>query len=379
MRAWCRVYLHWLHQRLGLWVGVLFVLLGVTGSLLTFYPEIDALLNPSLKPSSERVSEISVQKVYEVLRRDYPDRTGSWRIELPMASGDYIAARYYKPAETAHKKFSPLMVTIDPVTYVVTSSRFWGDYPVTWIYDLHYTLLSDEFGHNAVGMIGILMLISILVGYWLWMPKWSRIGRSMKPVIRSQKIKMVYDLHMISGLYGGVLLGVIAITGVLLAYPNASKSLASSAFEFEKPMPTSRNLQIAGQVEANLDLLIAKSRRVFQGSEVRWIETSGEDGREVTLRLFNGNEPSRRFPQTYLKLHPVTAEVLHQRNFHQLPGGDKLWAWIHPLHNGEAFGVFGRVVATMLGLVPISLMLSGFIRYLHKRKARALSKLRNRS
>ena len=364
------------HKTLGLWVGVVFVLLGVTGSALTFYQELDALLNPGITPTTARVGDISVQKVYEVLRREYPDRTGSWRIELPMAAGNAIAARYLLPAETMHKKFAPLMVTMDPLTYQVTSSRYWSSYLMTWIYDLHYTFLSDELGHNTVGVIGILMLSSILLGFWLWMPRWGRITRHMKPIIRSQPVKKVYDLHMIAGIYGGIFLAIIALTGVILVFPQASKSMLSALLEFEKPMPVSRHLLTAGQPQAPLDRLIERSRAVFPQSEVRWIETSGDDGREVTLRLFNANEPSRRFPQTYLKLHPVTAEVLHQRNYHQLPAGDRLWAWVHPLHNGEAFGVLGRVVITLLGLVPIVLMMTGLIRHLHKRKAHGFARSR---
>lgn len=367
-----------LHTQLGLWVGVAFVLLGLTGSALTFYQEIDALLNPVISPASTQVSDLSVQTVYEVLRREYPDRTGSWRIELPMSAGMAVAARYMQPAETMHKKFAPLMVTMDPLTYQVTSSRSWGSYPMTWIYDLHYTLLFDEVGHNIVGVIGLLMLVSILLGLWLWKPKWGRITRNMKPIIRSQRVKKVYDLHRIAGLYGGILLAIIALTGVVLVFPQASKGMASALFEFERPMPGSRQQLTAGQPQAHLDRLIERSRRVFPQSEVRWVETSGEDGREVTLRLFNGNEPSRRFPQTYLKLHPVTAEVLHHRDYHELPTGDRLWAWVHPLHNGEAFGMLGRVVTALLGLVPIVLMVTGIIRYLQKRQAKVFAIKRRR-
>lgn len=141
-------------------------------------------------------------------------------------------------------------------------------------------------------------------------------------------------------------------------------------------MPAFQGLKLPRQAEVDLDSLIQSASVVFPNSEVRWIESSGVDGREVTLRIYNGSEPSKRFPQTYLKFHPVSAQVLYQRDFHQLPTGDKVWAWVHPLHNGEAFGLTGRVVVTLLGLVPAVLMVTGFIRYLHKRSARALAKAR---
>ena len=50
--------------------------------------------------------------------------------------------------------------------------------------------------------------------------------------------------------------------------------------------------------------------------------------------------------------------------------GDKLWAWVHPLHNGEAFGFIGRIIVTLLGLFPLILMLTGVLRFIQKRKSK---------
>lgn len=371
MRSWHRTYLYKWHLHLGLWVGVFFVMLGLTGSLLVFYPAVDSFLNPATHPKPGPRGDISVQRVYEALRVEHPDRVGSWRIELPMTSDQPIAARYYTAKETAHKKFAPLMVTIDPLTYAVTSSRLWGDYGVTWIYDLHYTLLADEWGHNAVGFVGVLLLISLVLGLALWMPTWRRIAYALKPRVRPQPVKKVYDLHMICGIYGGIWLALLALTGAMLSYPHVSKVAASTVLTFDPPMPSFRQLTVPTQPEVSLDELMQRSKSVFPSSEVRWIETSGEDGREVTLRLFNGPEPSRRFPQTYLKLHPTTGDVLYQRDYQKLPAGDKLWAWIHPMHNGEVMGISGRIFVAMLGLIPAILMVTGLMRHAHKRKARA--------
>jgi len=43
-----------LHLYAGLWFGVLFVLLGLTGSAIAWMPELDAYLNPTLLQASRR-------------------------------------------------------------------------------------------------------------------------------------------------------------------------------------------------------------------------------------------------------------------------------------------------------------------------------------
>ena len=361
-----------LHRHLGLWAGGLFVLLGLTGSILAFYPEVDAALNPAIRPASVPPAPVSVQRTYKVLRDAFPQRTGPWRIELPLAADSPITARYYTPVEKADKRFAPLMVTIDPASYRITSTRFWGDYAATWIYDLHYTLLAEELGHNLVGLCGIVLLLSVVLGCWLWLPRPGRILSAMKPALRPQPVKKIYDLHVLTGVYAAVVLGVIALTGVVLAYPNASKGLAAQFLDFGEPMPRPRQVIHDLREQADLDRLLERAKAELPLAETRWVETSGADGREVTFRLFSPGEPGRRFPQTYLKLHPASGAVLYRREYQQLPGGDRLWAWVHPLHNGEAFGLAGRLLLVFLGLTPAMLWVTGMIRYGHKRKVRQL-------
>ena len=104
----------------------------------------------------------------------YPERAGGWRIELPLNGSAPITARYAQSSEREGRSFSPLMVTLDPLTLKQTSDRIWGDYLVTWMYDLHYTLLFDTTGKVTVGIVGLVMLMSLLSGLWLWWPSRSR-------------------------------------------------------------------------------------------------------------------------------------------------------------------------------------------------------------
>ena len=49
---------------------------------------------------------------------------------------------------------------------------------------------------------------------------------------------------------------------------------------------------------------------------------------------------------------------------------DATLAWLHPLHNGEAFGWAGRIVVLLSGLMPWVLGVTGVWRWWHKRRAR---------
>jgi uncharacterized iron-regulated membrane protein len=43
---------------------------------------------------------------------------------------------------------------------------------------------------------------------------------------------------------------------------------------------------------------------------------------------------------------------------------------MHPLHNGEAFGLGGRLLACVGGLLPVLACVTGWLRWQHKQRAR---------
>ena len=44
--------------------------------------------------------------------------------------------------------------------------------------------------------------------------------------------------------------------------------------------------------------------------------------------------------------------------------------WLHPLHNGEAFGLAGRIIVLLCGMLPLLALVTGFTRWRHKRGIR---------
>lgn len=359
------------HLHLGLWLGVLFALLGITGSALVFYLEIDRALNPAIKVVSLSAESRSFDAIHQKLKEAQPSRAGAWRIEQPLTEGAPIMARYYDPVETAGQKFAPLMLSLDPHTLEVTSDRFWGDYAVTWLYDLHYTLLLGETGHNAVGALGVLLTTSLFTGLYVWWPSKKRWRRAIRPVARANIVLRTYDLHVLSGVYSVLIMLVLAVTGVMLAFPNATHFLINLASPVPQSQPMQRGLHANDSKMLSLDVAVRIAQARYPSAEVRWVETSGEDGRPISIRLYQAGEPGRRFPKTYVWVHPVTGAVLYEQDPLTQSLGAKALSWIHPLHNGEAFGLFGRLIACIVGLVPCLLLVTGLMRWRQKRRAKS--------
>jgi uncharacterized iron-regulated membrane protein len=361
----------YLHLCVGLALGAVFVLLGVTGSLLVFYPELDRTLNPALRPSAPAVQIVSIQSVAHQLRMLYPERNGGWRIELPLNDGTPITARYAQPTEREGRSFSPLMVTLDPATLKRTSDRVWGDYLVTWIYDLHYSLLSDTAGKSVVGVIGLFMLLSILSGLYLWWPSILRWRAALKPVLREGTVRRTYDLHTLSGIYGAALVIVLAITGTGLAFPNQTRSLLDGILGVKSVNDVATYRLADGAILINLDDAVAIAHELFPQAYLRWVDVPAIGEGPISIRLHQPGEPSFRFPKTRLWVDPQSKEILSIRDPKQNAAGNTVLDWLHPLHNGEAFGPTGRWLAFISGFLPLLLFVTGFIRWRQKQKSKS--------
>lgn len=362
------------HLWLGLTLGGLLVILGLTGSVLVFYTELDRLLNPHTVASAP-APDVDVDAAFAALRAAHPERSGAWRIELPLHEGVPLMARYYRPAERAERSFAPLLVTLDPATLAITRTAFWGDTVVTWIYDLHYTLLLDRPGKTAVGIAGLLMLLSLGSGLWLWWPRHRSVHRllhALKPVLRHGRARLTYDLHVLSGSWGAVLLITLALTGAALALPDQTRSLIT-------PVSPLFRMPDLGAIMAPTDHAITAADAVavacarFPGGEPRWVESPSLEGGVWRVVLHQPDEPSRRFPRTQVWVHPETGAIIAERDATHDSGGDTILNWLHPLHNGEAFGMTGRVLVCIAGLLPAILFVTGWVRWRQKARAKALA------
>jgi len=371
-----RRYLLKVHLYLGLLLGGAFALLGLTGSFLVFYPEIDRGLNPELVNPSVMHSPPSVQAWFDHLHAQFPQRKGPWRIEIPRSTDQVVFARYLKPEETDPNVFAPMVVTLDPDSGAVLNARMWGDYLVTWVYDLHYSLLMGKLGTVLVSLLGMALLVSVVLGVYLWLPRGKQRLIKAIPKVRTGSKKAIYDMHSYTGAYGAVLLLLMVVTGVGLATPQWVEPVVNLfSVRMEKQTVYSA-VPVPGTKRITADQAISAGLAVFPTAKLRWIEAPIKVEDVYVLRLQQPAEPSQRFPKTFVWIDQFSGQVLASRDALKVSSGDVFFDWLHPLHNGEAFGLTGRILAFFSGLLPLALLLTGWIRWRQKRKAKEIANQR---
>jgi uncharacterized iron-regulated membrane protein len=350
----------------------MFAFLGITGMLLVFYVEIDRQLNPIIQVQPGNAPARPLAAVVEVLHQSEPQRMGAWRLELPMTSGSPITARYYKPAEKAHLAFAPLIVTVNPYTLEVTSKRFWGDFAMTWIYDLHYSLLLDKTGKTLLGIMGLLLLILLVAGAIIWWPahgRWKQVLR-FKP--RASLPRRIYDLHTIVAVVTLPVVLVVVISGIILVVPDWFKPGINEVSHLT-PFFEGNVLHPEEKIYINADQAVAIARQQFPDALPRWVETPSVQKKVWRIMLWQPGEVGMRFPRTNVWIDATDGRVLATRNPMNNSGGDTFMDWLHPLHSGEAFGLTGRIIILISGIIPVFLLTTGLIRWRQKRRASSLT------
>lgn len=363
---WRRVWLNF-HLYLGLSVGVIFAIVGLTGSVLVFYVELDEFLNPPL-----RIEMTDTQKplqTYEALlqslQKKHSERTGSWRMEMPRDNQSMVTARYYKPHETEHLHFAPYMVSINPYTAEIVSSRFWGDTVMTWIYDLHYTLLFDKTGKLILSIIGGFLLVILLTGIYLWMPPTRKWKTALTLKRYSSRARFVFDLHKLNGIYSLGLLLLLVLTGILLELPDTFNPLINRLSPlYQSPEITSNNQANKQRIFADNAVNIALVE--YPQAQLRWIETPNSLIGVYRIMLYQIGEPSQRFPKTIISIDQYNGRILNIRNPAISSNGDLFVRVLHPLHSGEIAGLTGRWIVFFSGFIPTILYVTGFIRWRQK-------------
>ncbi|SEJ02508.1 Uncharacterized iron-regulated membrane protein [Sphingobium sp. AP50] len=365
------------HLWLGLSLGLLFVLLGITGSALVFYQEIDAVLHPEISVSDSRPAPGWSSPVWDraltTIRRQWPDEAGQWRFEAKDEAGP-IAARYYPSGPPASHMAKRWMVWLSPDGTHILRHDGWGDYAMSWIYELHMDLLSDEVGHKIVGWSGLLILLLMGTGLVAWWPRggWRKALRFKQG---ASTIRRLHDIHKLAGLWSLILLILFAVTGFMLALPKESNWVLERTVAPVDAVPVPKSPVREGR-PITIATALANGHRALPEARLAWIEMPARGNGIIKLRVQVPGDPSRRFPHSYIYIDAYSGAVLGLLDARRGSASTMINNWLHPLHDASVGGLATRILAFFVGLVPAVLFITGLLRWRKRRvhQAKAIQK-----
>lgn len=360
----------WTHRWLGLAGGIVVVLIGLTGSFIVFFREIDAALNPALYTPATPEQRVVLSEVMRAAAAAdpapiatilAPDRI--WPVWIVVHTHETAAGRYPNRWTTM----------VDPSNGNVLGRRDYVNAFALKIYRLHYTLLLYEWwGRELVGLVGFALLGLTVSGLFLWWPRLGRFWRSVSLRKNVSLLRFVLDAHRAAGFWALLVLLVLSITGVGIVFPGVVRPIVGL---LSQPTPD-HSPRIAEPPPAGTPLLapdaiMRRAQEAKPGRAVAMLNPPGETRNTWRVQFRpEGADPAVR-ARGAIWLDPWSGAVVHDRTSDAVSLGDRYVAEQLWLHNGATFGFPGRLLVFAAGFAPLILFISGAIMWLKKRPGSA--------
>ena len=377
-KLWLKVHLY-----LGLFAGAVFVIIGLTGSLLAFEYPLDEALNADLMTVSayDNKTIMPLDDIVAAGLKAVPTNGTVLNIDFPRHEQLAYALWFEQPSgnpnfPTRHQIF------INPYTAQVTGQRLLIDFDHIWrdpfkdfILRLHYTMCLGESGMTIVGFIGIGLLFSLLTGLIVWWPLGGQFKKALTIKRNASFTRFNFDLHKTMGFYGGFVLLYLVLSGVYLIFPDYGRGLVS-VFSPVTPWTNYHSVSpIADKIPINMAQVVAITDAYFPDGSYQYMvfPQNAQDVYVVGKRA--NDEVNQHHPYRQLWIDQYSGKIVHEQHSDTRSAGDIFEEWLYPLHTGEAFGFIGQLIILITGLLPLLLYITGVIRWLQKRKTAQNSKV----
>jgi uncharacterized iron-regulated membrane protein len=179
-----------------------------------------------------------------------------------------------------------------------------------------------------------------------------------------------FDLHKTVGLYGALVLLAIAFSGIAMIFPDYLRPLIAAFSPVTRLPPPVASRPAGDAAPLSVDRAVVVAHRLFPAAEVKFVALpDGPTGvYRVTLR--QDDDVRRSGGTTSVWIDQYRGDVLYAVDARRRSAGDAFFAWQFPLHNGEAFGLPGRLVVCLAGMAPLTLYVTGLLLWRRKRRAR---------
>jgi len=373
-----------IHLWLGLASGLVVVILGITGCLYAFIDELEPIVYKQHVVIEQRAFTPLPLPVHflkasaqQAIGAEYPIT----RFEIPGAADRTYKFSASKRDEKAKTYFGEIIYSysayVNPYTGKVLKVEN-GKYEFfNLVVALHYDLFLHKLGKQIVGWSTIIFIVLLISGIVLWWPK-NKAAAKQRFWFRwkdtTQWKRKNYDLHNIFGFYTMILALIIALTGLVWAFPwfnDSVQFLANGGKTTEKPKPTLSDTTLLSS-KSNLDHIISQVRAEVPVANYYFINLPRE--KKSTLSVSASGIGSERYRFTSYQFDQYTGTLLKKDTFKNKNTGQQLRSMNYDIHVGSILGLPGKILAFLASFVAAGLPVTGFYIWLGRKKKKKKKK-----
>ncbi|MBU3821712.1 PepSY domain-containing protein [Flavobacteriaceae bacterium XHP0103] len=361
-----RKFINDIHLWLGLGSGIILFLVCLSGTFLAFEKEIKSFFSEevTIEVSSEKKSIGSLSQTLKAENNGIV--TG---VTIPSKAEEAYVFSVKKDANERRGS----QVLVNPYTASIHKvGKSSADGFMFSMFRLHRWLLLDtNIGRPIVGIATIIFLLLSISGIVLWFPKkvkWKNLKQGFKIKTNANWKRINHDLHNTLGFYACIVIIIMCLTGLCWSFEGYRKGLGTligtevfnrSSPQFDLDKTFEKEL-----IPIDEAITIANKTLNYNGK----LSVSFPNER-TNYYVFRKTNDANWSPVTTDNLYmDPSGDIMAVERFSDKPLNVQIASLIKPIHTGEIFGTFSKLIYFLACLIATSLPITGTIIWLNKLK-----------
>ncbi|MEH2182610.1 PepSY-associated TM helix domain-containing protein [Nostoc sp.] len=354
-----------LHRYIGLAVGLIAIIVGLTGSLLVFHSEIEnfdrqhriGTITPQGQPLPIEVVINTVKKIYS----NQPDATLQ-SIYLPSQPSEPMNVVLKTKENDWTENY------VNPYTGAIIGNNLKSSFVQKFfeiVYPLHYSLLAGDIGYKFVGIIGLLMSFMSITGIILW-PGWRKLISGFKIKWNAHPKQVNFDVHKVAGAIAAVFLIFAFFTGFCWSFGEFVNPMIYAVTFSNQQQTNPVSVPLTGKSPLLLKDQLKIAQAALPNGSLRSISFPTKPEEVLTVSFKQTQEDV----DYDVYLDQYSGKVLQVHSSLQVSLGDRILNSFGPLHFGTFWGLPSRIFYVFVGLAPLILFVTGFIMWWYRYKGK---------
>jgi uncharacterized iron-regulated membrane protein len=379
-------------------LGLVLLVVVISGVVLVLSPEIEQVTHPSLYDTSSSGRQIAPGKALAAVHKEMPelDLTGAFVYDNRGAWEVHSGAETVRVDEHTGKVLGTIDREHGLMAFIanlhecgLTCEEESGYVPFlakpAQVFGFDLTLGNEgNWGGFILAVSGVLLLVLVATGLFLWWPGRGKVRRGLKVRRGKGRYKLHYDLHKVVGFVALPALAIWALTGINFELPKQTEGAyyavtpggpaPESLYEFESKPGSGPGVSMS---EAIADARTAVPAGATLVSVAK--PELSEPGSSYEMWFAHGVDTYAYgdYPGNYGVYVDRYSGKAHQ--YFPDPGNDTvtnnfMQNWTGAIHEGVLVGWIPRLGWVLFGLTPLLLAVTGTVTWLIRRRLKRRKK-----
>ncbi len=369
-------FLFKVHLILGLSAGIILLIIGLTGAMLSFEKDILQFINKDSYHVKVSEHRLSTSEILNNFKEKFPDS----KINAITFSKDESSSVVINVQGEGRSARRGINYFINPYNAELLSD-IKGFATFKFIENIHRKLAAGEVGKQITAASTLMLFVLMITGIYLY---WKRIKKaffkSFTFSFKDKKRTFLSNMHSAIGMWVIPFYLLLSITGLSMSYDwwntglykiaGVEKPVRHKRMQNNKAPRDTNKKEISNEEIEKAIVLFNKNVKDYKNANLRFDIKKGV----LNISYYDVNTKNNR-ARNQIALNIKSEKVIKHEKFDDKPLNERLMKSIVPLHTGEYFGLIGQTILGLASLMMVLFTVTGFMMYFKRKKKKSAKKI----